>query len=475
MIKGNNVRYIYFIGGFLAAFITRQDVSAETLTEALAQAYDTNPTLAAAEANLRSTDETAAQATAAWLPTVGVSGSIEQDIVSTKSDLVPENFQRKQPRSAALTVNQNIYQGGATSATQRQVQANIKAAESTFRKAEQDVLLQAVQAYLAVLNAQATLRLSKKNEELLSKMLQQIKVRFDLGDVTLTDVAQVEARLAEATAQRIQAEGALETARAQYEQQIGTLPGELVFPENPPIIPTSEKEALEIALSQNPDLIAAIFSEKAAQEAVDVQKAGLSPKLDFGVTLERDEEKMLANSRTYTGLAKLTLSVPLDLSGATQSTIRQYRQTASQKRLESRATRRAIETGVTQAFESLKVAEAQVKQFETQVASTALALKGVRLEEEVGQRTVLDILNQEKENYDAEKSLVNARVTYLLAHYQLLGSIGQLNVSVLELPVKAYNPATYLEKVQDAPYGTAITSQEEENLLINEEQRQSIS
>ncbi len=456
----------------LGALLVSAETYAETLTEALTQAYQTNPTLAAAVAQLKSTDETAAQATAAWLPTVNVQGSLGQDFVSSKNKASPEVFARKQPNSAALVVNQNIYQGGATTANQKQVQANIKAAEASFRQAEQKVLLDSISAYLSVLNAQATLRLSQKNEELLKHMLKQIKARFELGDVTLTDVAQVEARLAEATAQRIQAEGTLETSRAQYEQAIGTLPGELLFPEKPISVPKTMKEALDTALAQSPDLMNALFAERAAQEAVDVQKAGLLPKVDFGVTLERDEERMYAKSRSYTGSAKVSLTLPLDLSGGVQSTIRQSRQTAVQKRLESRAVRNSLEASVTQAFETLKVAEAQVKQFEAQVASTALALKGVRLEESVGQRTVLDILNAERENYDAEKSLVNARVQYLLAHYQLLSAVGELRVAKLELPIQAYNPETYLEKAEQAPYGTSVTPEGDNNDVASAEEEE---
>lgn len=460
---------VHIFRGFVAlgALLVSTATYADTLTEALTQAYQTNPTLAAAIAQLKGVSETAAQATAAWLPTVNVQGSMSQDVVSAKSKGSPEVFARKQPHSAALVVNQNIYQGGATTANQKQVQANIKAAEASFRQAEQKVLLDSISAYLSVLNAQATLRLSQKNEELLKHMLKQIKARFELGDVTLTDVAQVEARLAEAVAQRIQAEGTLESSRAQYEQTIGALPGELSFPDNPTSIPKTMKEALDIALSQSPELMNALFTERAAQEAVDVQKAGLLPKVDLGVTLERDEERMYAKSRAYTGSAKVSLTLPLDLSGAVQSTIRQSRQTAVQKRLESRAVRNSLEASVTQAFETLKVAEAQVKQFEAQITSTALALKGVRLEESVGQRTVLDILNAEKENFDAEKSLVNARVQYLLAHYQLLSAVGQLRVTTLGLPIQAYNPEIYLEKAEQAPYGTSITSQENNNEMVS--------
>ena len=450
---------ILFLLGTVSSLGFSPNVSAETLKDALASAYQTNPSLAAAQAEMRATGEDVAAAQAGWLPQASFIGAVSQNVASQTSPLVGEQSHvDNTQKNMKLNISQNIYKGGATEAESQKADLNVLVQSAALRKTEQDLLMATIKAYLAVLLNQSKLDLSITNEALLQKQLAQGKARFELGDLTLTDVSQIEARLAEATSERIEAESALESARAQYVSLIGQMPEKLVFPEAPTFLPEDKSTALNIALQHNPELIKAQFSEKVAKTDIEKTLAGLCPSFDFDVDLSRSE-RQFQKDRVYDGTATLKLTVPLNISGGQQSQVRKARQIANQKRLEAFAVRSNLEATVSANFDAIKSNDAQISKFIEQVKASEIALKGMRLEEELGSRTMTDLLNAEKEHFKAQVGLVEARVKALQARYQILADMGELTLARLDLGIAPYNPEPELNQISKAPYTTAITSE----------------
>lgn len=450
---------ILFLLGTVFLFGFSLDISAETLKDALAAAYQTNPSLAAAQAGLRATNEDVAQAQAGWLPEASFTSDISQNVASQTSPLVGEQSHvDNTQKNMGITIRQNIYKGGATEATSQKADLSVLAQSAELKKAEQELLLSTIKVYLNVLLSQSKLELSITNENLLKKQLDQGRARFELGDLTLTDVSQIEARLAEATSERIEAESELESARAQYISIIGQMPERLVFPEPPSLLPEDKTNALEIALQQNPELIKAQFTEKIAKSDIEKTLAGLRPSFDFDVDLSR-RERQFQKDRVYDGTATLKLTVPFNLSGGQQSQVRQARQIANQRRLEAFAVRNKIESAVSSNFDSIKSNDSLISKFTEQVKASEIALKGMRLEEELGSRTMTDLLNAEKEYFKAQVGLIEARVKALQARYQILADMGELTVARLDLDVTPYNPEPHLKQVSVAPFDTSIANE----------------
>ncbi len=308
----------------MALLAAAMPASAETLTEAMAEAYTTNPSLLAERARLRATDEELNQANAGWRPTVVVNGSLgwTEDY---ENDISGDAW------SADITANQNLFDGGATFARRGIAKAQIRAGRASLRGVEGGVLLGTVTAYMDVVRDLSTVELSKRQVEVLARERQASQDRFDVGEITRTDVAQAEARLSGARTALIAAEAQLEASRAAYIRVIGRAPKNLQAAPAMPALPKTLEDAIAEALALNPALVAARENQLGSEAGVDLAISGLLPSVDLTARYQRGEsnsDAILSTDRnTDSGSIGLGARVPLYQGGAEYSTIRQAKQT----------------------------------------------------------------------------------------------------------------------------------------------------
>jgi len=438
---------------------------AETLEEALTAAYLSNPQLLARRAQGRAVNESVPQALANWRPTAKVSLSGARGRYESSTSFPIEQI--RTGRTGTVTVTQPLYRGGRTVAATRQAEAKVLADWADLTMIEQTVLKDTVEAYLTVVRDKAVLDFNINNEQVLQRQLEATRDRFRVGEITQTDVAQAEARLAGATATRLGAEGTLQSSRATYERLVGAAPGALAFPSASPHLPQSLQEATEVALSANPDVKKAQYTAQAANHGIDLVRGELRPTVSLDGMLGRTWDQSSRDSRTESVEVLLKVSVPLYQHGAVYARLRESKHTAGQRRLESDQARRTVIETVTQAWENLQSARAQIDSFHTQITAAEVALEGVTRESQVGSRTVLDVLNAEQELVDARVSLVKAEHTELLAEYQLLSSVGWMTARDLGLAVDVYDPETHYHAVRDQWVGSSAEAEKDAKILKN--------
>lgn len=430
-------------GGFAGA------ASAETLEEALALAYGNNPTLLAARAELRATDEFVPQALSDWRPRMTVNGEAGARRDESSIEAGDDNLR---PRSANLNVTQPLYRGGRTVAGTRQAENQVLAQREILQSIEQDILLQAVTAYTDVLRDEAVLRLNINNEQVLQRQLEAAQDRFEVGEITRTDVAQAESRLSLATSTRIAAEGQLTISRAVYREVIGQMPGSLEVPEPADGLPANEEETVAGA-EANPNLLAAQHIERAARDGVDVVFGELLPEINLLGDLSTEEDLSRSGVQTDSASILARIVIPLYEGGGTHSRVREAKERVSQRRQDIETQRRAAGQFASTAWRALETARAQIASFESQIRAAEIALEGVQQEAAVGSRTVLDILDAEQELLDGRVSLVRARRDEVVASYQVLSAIGRLTAMDLALSVEYYDVEQHYEEVRDKWWG----------------------
>ncbi len=440
---------------FCAVLVTAASVpgaaQAAGLHEALATAYATNPTLEAARAQLRATDEGVPQALSEWRPTVlgSVQGGHEWD--NQRAPI--SQSEEMNPRSYGVTLRQPIFDGFGTVAGTSQAENLVRAGRAQLTSAEQTVLLNAVTAYMNVVRDAAVLELNRNNEKVLQAQLEATDARFEVGELTRTDVAQAEARLQGAVAARIQAEGQLTTSRAIYRQVIGQDPVDVEMPADRPQLPTSREESL--ALSRGaPDVQSAEFEERAAKDDIDVQFSEMLPTVAIEGSYQRQEDIGQRDSEADVGSIIGQVTIPLYQAGAPDSRVRQSKQRYMQSRRLTDEALRAAEQEAVNAWTAFQTVIAQARSFEEQVRASQIALDGVRQEQEVGARTILDVLDAQQELLNAQVNLVSAQTEHVVAEYRLLASAGGLTAQNLGLNVEYYDPTRHYDKVRNKFFGT---------------------
>lgn len=429
-------------------------VSAQTLTDALALAYKNNPTLEAQRARLRSIDEGVPQAVSGWRPDVRFTadvGKLRRRTNNTGGFGAGDDT--RTTYSGGFRVTQNLYAGGGTEAEIRQAKHEISAERARLMTTEQQVLLDAATAYMNVFREEAVLKLNIGNEQVLARQLQATRDRFNVGEVTRTDVAQAESRLARATAERIQAEGDLEVSRAFYEQIVGAKPTTVPNPGYPPSLPAEVSDAVNLAREGNPAVVSATFDERAAREFVETVKAGLLPSVDLVGEARRSRNQGTPDRTVDDVTVTAELTVPLYQQGSVSSQIREAIQLAGQNRLEVEEALRAAIEDAASGFEQLQTARASIKSREAEVRSAKIALEGVEQEAAVGSRTVLDVLDAEQELLDAQVNLVTDQRNGIVAGYELLAAVGRLTARDLGLPVDFYDQKQNYLRVRDKLWG----------------------
>lgn len=443
----------------VSAALANSAANAETLREALAKAYLNNPTLLAARARLRAVDEGVSEAISGWRPTVTFNydiGKTHRDSTGTGS--VSGGDQNFTPRTANISLDQNIYRGGRTVAETKQAEQNVLAQRARLATTEQEVMLAAGTAYMDVLRDEAVLRLNQNNERVLRRQLEATRDRFQVGEVTRTDVAQAESRLARATADRIQSEGDLATSRAEYRDVIGDFPGTLEPAKSLGKMPSSQEDAISQARGNSPEVLSARFDERAAAEAIKVQTGALLPTVDLEADATRQNDTTSDDSRTDRETINLEFTIPLYQGGAVSSRIREAKQTHSQRRRElDAAIRSAIADGTT-AWEEYQTSIAQIEALSAGVRAATIALEGVRQESQVGSRTVLDVLDAEQELLNARVSLVGAQRDEVVASMDVRRRIGTLQASDLDLGVPTYDFKAYYNRIRNKWFGWSTES-----------------
>jgi len=429
--------------------------AAESLEEALAEAYYGNPTLNAKRAEQRAIDEGMPIALSNLRPTVSFSADTgvthsNQGVNSTGS-AVRSIFSdgKTRPTGYSFTLNQNLFRGFRTINAARQAKANVFAGIESLRSVEQTVLLDAVTAYIDVLRDQAIVRLRENNVKVLASQLKATQDRFEVGEVTRTDTAQSQASLSSANSELSLARANLKASRAAYEKVIGHPPGRLRLPKSiVALLPTSQQDAVAVAEEENPAVLNAVFLAEAADYAVRELEGELLPEVTFETQYQmRYETSRIvedAESTTYMG----RVNVPLYQAGSVAAQVRQAKDTRRQRRTETAAARDAARSDVVSAWGRLESANAQIRSDKASVDANAIALKGVRDEEQVGQRTILDVLDAEQTLLDANVALVTSRRDKVVAEYALLASVGGLNTFVLNLPVQHYDPLQHYRRAK---------------------------
>lgn len=437
-------------------------LSAEDLREALAAAYSSNPDLAAKRAALRASDESVFQANSGFLPTVSGSASYGKSKSTGDANGVVRPEVNGTGKSYSLNANQSLFSGFQSVNARKQAEALIKAGRADLLSTEQTIFLNAVTAYVDVIKDEATLGLQNNNVQVLERQLQASKDRFEVGEITRTDVAQSEASLAAAVSQEITAEANLAASRATYRAIIGNTPGSLTQPEALPQLPASLSEAVEFALESNPAVVIARHNEKAAQYAVKQAKGGLSPTIGLRASISRDENEggqivggILNNSSSNTTVKQvgIGMTVPLYTGGAKHSDIRRAKQNRSQRLLLIQSAERQVMEQVSIAWDQFRATNSSIQSIEAQVRANAIALEGVRQEAAVGSRTTLNVLDAEQKLLDSNVQLVRAKRNQYVAAYGLLASIGSLTASNMGLDVDAYDPSANTNKVRWKLFG----------------------
>ena len=432
-----------------------QPANSQTLAEALASAYSTNPGFLAQRADLKSVDEGVPAALGNWRPKVELSGDIEREFNRNNTRLTEgEKDQIRSARNVQLLVTQPLFRGFRTVAEVNQAENNVLSKRAALIGAEQDLLLNAATKFLTVMENQAVLDLNVRNEEVLRRQLEATVDRFRVGEITRTDVSQAEARLAGTTAARLKSLGDLKISKAGYVNVIGEAPGKLITPKALSDLPKNLEEAKELAGKEHPDIISANLTSRTAQENVKVKRGELYPTLNMVGTLKRDWESVNNDSQVSTGEVRLDLTVPLYQKGTVISGLRKAKIDAGKSKIDLENTRRTVLENVENAWESLKSTRAQIKSFKAQILAAEIALEGVQREASVGSRTVLDVLDAEQELLDARVSLVGAQRDEVVASFQLKEATGQLTAKNLELPVTLFDPTSYYNKVRDKIFDT---------------------
>jgi outer membrane protein len=460
--------------------------SAETLNEALSNAYLVNPALNAERARLRATDEQVSIAKSGLRPNINASGDIavrdvQADIArsgqgqSLRCDAATRMLEpafcaalesglfadgggagegTTHPRGYAVQLSQPIFEGFQNINAIRQAKAGVQAGRETLRAVEQTTLLNALTAYVDVVRDQAVVRLRESNVEVLSEQLRQTQDRFNVGEVTRTDVAQAEARRSDAVTQLYAAQADLKSSRATYEQVIGHPPSS---PLQPPsigqLLPTRLDDAMTLSDGQNPFILSAVYQEEASLYNVNQIMGELLPNVSLDAQyLERfGESRAIDSQQVATIMGRV--NVPLYQGGGVAARIRQAKEVNIQFKKEVEDARLRIHAEVISNWAQLQATASQIQSAQDSLEANRIALEGVREEERVGQRTTLDVLNAQLEYLGSQIQLVTAQRDRVVAEYALYASVGHLDAQSLSLSVPYYDPFEHYDLVKNKWFG----------------------
>jgi len=437
------------------------EAAADTLEWALVQAYQNNPSLNAQRAALRATDENVPQALSGYRPKVSVTAQGGYNYTNAVQQLPVGGVVTNIPfaetflsRSVAATGTYTLFNGFQTANRTRQAESQVDGARETLRVTEQQVLLDAATAYMNLLRDQAILDLNRRNVEVLTEQLKQTRDRFNVGEVTRTDVAQAESRLAAGRSSLLGAQSNYVTSQANYRRVIGVDPGRLA-PGTPVdrLSPSVLAKAISEGQTRSPSVLAAMYGVDVAVLAVKISEGALYPNLTLTASASQGSYPAFEVAKQTAASVLGALTVPIYQGGAEYSAIRQSKETLGQQRLNLDINRDQARATVVQSWGQLDAAKAQIEATTAQVNAAEIALNGVREEARVGQRTTLDVLNAQQELVNARVALVTAQHDRVVASYTLLAAVGGLSMPRLGLDVLIYDPQVHYQQVRDAWIG----------------------
>ena len=422
---------------------------AQTVFEALSSAYNTNPTLQGQRAYLRAVDENVAIAKSGFRPTIAIRGSYSD------TDISHDNYGQANDganSSASAVITQPLFNGLSTLNSVKAADKNVKAEQQNLFNVEQNVFLDASTAYFNVVQNAAIVELQKNNEKLLKRKLEETTERFNVGDVTRTDVSQAKARYAQAQAATISAEGDLEASKAVYKQVIGSEPKTLSEPKNlSKFIPNNFNDALTYAKDHNFAVLAAKETLSAKDYTVSANSGALLPQVSLegsANSTRNDPDNVTKDHKQDYYAVGVNMTVPLYDAGENRARIRQskYQKWQAQELLLN-AERQAV-SDITKAWEYMAANHAKIKSIKEQIKANEIALEGVQKEETLGNRTILDVLDAYNELLSSKVEEVKARRNYFVSGMQVLAAMGKLTANELNLAVDIYDAEKYYKETK---------------------------
>ena len=445
--------------------------SAETMSSALSRAYMGNPDLNQQRASVRATDENLPRALSGFRPTVTATGNAGVQFEETRADVTTSssssgsgggntvhthNRALSFPRGVGVSVQENFYNGERTRNSAKQAESQIDAARETMRLTEQNTLQNGATAYMNVLRDTAILNLRKNNITVLEEQLRQTRDRFEVGEVTRTDVAQAQSSLAQARSDFYTAQANLQNSIANYRQIIGVEPRRLEPAQTiERLLPKTLTAAITVGLVEHPGIVAAFHQVDIAALNVKIQEGALLPTLNaVGSVTQNYDVQGTPRTQIFTASGQLQLNVPLYQGGIEYANIRQAKEQLGQARLNADLQRDTVRATIVSTWGLLETARATIYSAQSAVTAAEIALAGTREEARVGQRTTLDVLNAQQVLLNARVSLVSAQRDRVVASYAVYAAIGKLTADNLALDVILYDPTIHFDQVKGKWWGT---------------------
>jgi outer membrane protein len=426
--------------------------SAESLKQAMGSSYTNNPNLNAARAELRSIDEQVPKASSGYRPTIGLTADV--GAAKSRNNFLPTWSDPFYPRSFTFTVVQPIFQGFRTKNAVKMAKTSVLAAREQLKGAEQQVLLQTVQAFMNVVLAQVVLNLRAQNVTFLREQVRAAQDRLNVGEGTRTDVAQSQASLAAGQSAYAAAVADLQQSIAVYIQVVGHRPQSLGAANGfERLLPRTMEAGLAVALASHPDIVGALYNIDVAGWNVKIAEGAMMPTLELRGALSRRENQSTLPSWNEQAQVTANLTVPLYQGGEPSAEVRRLKEVLGQQRINLDASRDAVRAQFVSAWANFEATTAQVQAAASQVAADQLALSGVIEERKVGQRTTLDVLNAQQSLLNAQVSQVTAQHDRVIAGYQVLSAAGLLTAKHLGLAVDIYDPTEHYDAVKDKWFG----------------------
>ena len=438
----SNLVYLSFM-----MFILLSEVNAQSLSTSLANAYSNHPLLLSERAEERVVTEDIAEALSGWNPVVYLDSSIGKSLDTTKTSTTTKTNSNL-PISLGIVVEQKIYDGGKTNQNIKVADANYIISQSKQMVLENKVLLNAAISYFNLLKDLDLLDIAKKNKEVINRQLEATKDRFDVGDLTITDVSQAEARLSDASANLVKAEADLNIAKAVFFSDTGLDSEDIFYPEAMPILPLSLQDLIDSVKNANPNIIYAKNNRIMAEEELNLALTGMSMTIDLRARANQayDPNTFFEEQRYFDVSANL--KVPLYKGGKDKSNIRKFREKLTKSNYNMNNTLREESEKAMIIWNKIQSLNSQIISFKSSILANKIALEGVVQEENVGARTVIDVLDAENELFRAKANLIKAKTNLYIASYEILEVTGNMNAKYLNLPVSTFHDSNaYYNKV----------------------------
>lgn len=419
---------------------------AGTMEALLSEAYGNNPALNSARAALKTLDEQYNQAISGYLPRLEYNYAINRD----KTTPLGGEEDTYNLKSDSINLNQPLFSGGETYYSTKAAKERVMSGRNELRNTEQQFLLDALTAYIQVIFTEKVLNLAKNNQSVLEEQLKASQDRFVIGDATRTDVAQSEARLANARSNKVIAEGEFVNAKANFKRffQADPLPN-LKMPETLPNIPANLEEALNRAANNNPQVNQLSHLVKSRESEIGVRQSQLLPQVDLnGAISNRENPVSTGVFEEENQTVGVNVRVPIYDAGITYSRTREARDRRDQTKQQFNDINNQVRSFVVQSWQQILTTASNIEATKSSLAASEYALDGVRQEQKEGARTILDVLDAEQERFNAETNHARAIKDSVLAIYRLKFSLGELTPESLGLSVATYNPEEHYKNTR---------------------------